>query len=70
MVMVDTIEDRLGEDYAFSDYIEEEYCLTHGLEKNTVVCRVFVHIKEPNGVNWYAERIIRMRLRKERRTDV
>lgn len=68
--MVDTIEDRLGEDYAFSDYIEEEYCLAHSLEKNTVECRVFVHIKEPNGVNWYGERIIKMKLRKKRRTDI
>lgn len=57
-----TLEDRLGDDY--NRNITEEYCLTHGLYKNTVVARVYVEIQEPSGKKWKGERIVKMRLRR------
>jgi hypothetical protein len=61
-----TLQERLDKasDNGFSDFIEEEYCLTHDLQNQTVECRVYVRIKEPNGQVWTGERIVKMRLKK------
>ena len=62
-----TLEERLGEN--FSDYIVEEYCLTHSLYGNTAECAIFVEIQEPNGKRWKGERIIKMRLRSSEKAE-
>jgi len=57
------------DEYYFSDFIQEEYCLTHGLEKNTVECCVYVEILDPNDTLWKGERIIKIRLKPNKEAD-
>jgi len=59
-----TLEERLGDTFHLDQFIVEEYCISHGLYKNTVEARVYVEIQEPNGKRWKAERIIKMRLKR------
>ena len=56
------LEDRIGDE--LGQCITEEYCLSHGLYKDTVEARVYVEIQEPNGKRWKAERVIKMRLKR------
>ncbi|MCK4829241.1 hypothetical protein KA005_76665 [bacterium] len=56
------LEGRIGDN--LSQCITEEYCLSHGLYKDTVEARVYVEIQESNGKRWKAERVIKMRLKR------
>lgn len=47
---------------------EEAMCLDEKLDTGARTARVHVTVSfvDDNGANWYAERIVKMRLRKER----
>ena len=50
---------------SWSDYVTVEEIIIHDLTKNTVECRVMVQIQDLNGAQWYSERVIKMRLKKQ-----
>lgn len=62
-----TLEDRCGTDDLISAAkFLEETLIVHSVKGNTVEARLIIGIEAPDGSTWRNERVVRVRLQKDK----